>query len=331
MSVEQNLELVGLKKFYGKTEAIKGLNLKIKSGEYCCLLGPSGCGKTSLLRMIAGHEEISEGDILLGNKRLNGLTPANRGTSMMFQSYALFPHLSVLDNVAFALKIKGMPKAERYDIAQKFIDMVRMSEFSNRLPDQLSGGQKQRVALARALITKPKILLLDEPLSALDPALRIDMRAELKQMQRELGITFIHVTHSQDEALALATIGVVMNEGRIEQFANPIELFNKPANVFVADFVGGHNIMKLGASTYSLRADKLKLIGTSKKPKNKAPSFKIKDIEFLGSSISVTLVGSDDLTLKAKVMDQDFYKNNFEIEQDVYCDWDENDLHQLRN
>ena len=300
MSVEQNLELVGLKKFYGKTEAIKGLNLKIKSGEYCCLLGPSGCGKTSLLRMIAGHEEISEGDILLGNKRLNGLTPANRGTSMMFQSYSLFPHLSVLDNVAFALKIKGMPKAERYDIAQKFIDMVRMSEFSNRLPDQLSGGQKQRVALARALITKPKILLLDEPLSALDPALRIDMRAELKQMQRELGITFIHVTHSQDEALALATIGVVMNEGRIEQFANPIELFNKPANVFVADFVGGHNIMKLGASTYSLRADKLKLIGTSKKPKNKAPSFKIKDIEFLGSSISVTLVGSDDLTLKGK-------------------------------
>ena len=331
MNVEQNLELVGLKKFYGKTEAIKGLNLKIKSGEYCCLLGPSGCGKTSLLRMIAGHEEISEGDILLGNKRLNGLTPANRGTSMMFQSYALFPHLSVLDNVAFALKIKGMSKAERYDIAQKFIDMVRMSEFSNRLPDQLSGGQKQRVALARALITKPKILLLDEPLSALDPALRIDMRAELKQMQRELGITFIHVTHSQDEALALATIGVVMNEGRIEQFANPIELFNKPANVFVADFVGGHNIMKLGASTYSLRADKLKLIGTSKKPKNKFPSFKIKDIEFLGSSISVTLVGSDDLTLKAKVMDQDFYKHNFEIEQDVYCDWDENDLHQLRN
>ena len=331
MSVDQNLELVGLKKFYGKTEAIKGLNLKIKSGEYCCLLGPSGCGKTSLLRMIAGHEDISEGDILLGNKRLNGLTPANRGTSMMFQSYALFPHLSVLDNVAFALKIKGMPKAERYDIAQKFIDMVRMREFSNRLPDQLSGGQKQRVALARALITKPKILLLDEPLSALDPALRIDMRAELKQMQRELGITFIHVTHSQDEALALATIGVVMNEGRIEQFANPIELFNKPANIFVADFVGGHNIMKLGSGTYSLRADKLKLAGSSKRQKNKVPAFKIKDIEFLGSSISVTVIDSNDLTLKARLLDQDYYKHNFEIEQSVYCDWDENDLHELRN
>mgnify|MGYP001198019205 FL=1 len=331
MSVDQNLELVGLKKFYGKTEAIKGLNLKIKSGEYCCLLGPSGCGKTSLLRMIAGHEDISEGDILLGNKRLNGLTPANRGTSMMFQSYALFPHLSVLDNVAFALKIKGMPKTERYDIAQKFIDMVRMREFSNRLPDQLSGGQKQRVALARALITKPKILLLDEPLSALDPALRIDMRAELKQMQRELGITFIHVTHSQDEALALATIGVVMNEGRIEQFANPIELFNKPANIFVADFVGGHNIMKLGSGTYSLRADKLKLAGSSKRQKNKVPAFKIKDIEFLGSSISVTVIDSNDLTLKARLLDQDYYRHNFEIEQSVYCDWDENDLHELRN
>jgi putative spermidine/putrescine transport system ATP-binding protein len=281
--------------------------------------------------MIAGHEEISDGDILLGNKRLNGLTPANRGTSMMFQSYALFPHLSVLDNVAFALKIKGMPKAERYDRANKFIDMVRMQEFSNRLPDQLSGGQKQRVALARALITKPKILLLDEPLSALDPALRIDMRVELKQMQRELGITFIHVTHSQEEALALATIGVVMNEGRIEQFANPIDLFNKPTNVFVADFVGGHNIMKSGAGIYSLRADKLKLIGASKKQKSNDPSFKIKDIEFLGSSISVTVVGSDNLTLKAKVMDQDFYKYNFKIEQMVHCNWDENDLHKLRN
>jgi len=331
MSIEQNLELVGLKKFYGKTEAIKGLNLKIKSGEYCCLLGPSGCGKTSLLRMIAGHEDISDGDILLGNKRLNGLTPANRGTSMMFQSYALFPHLSVLDNVAFALKIKGIAKAERYDRANKFIDMVRMREFSNRLPDQLSGGQKQRVALARALITKPRILLLDEPLSALDPALRIDMRAELKQMQRELGITFIHVTHSQDEALALATICVVMNEGRIEQFANPIELFNKPTNVFVADFVGGHNILQLGASTYSLRADKLKLIGISKKQKIKDNSFKIREIEFLGSSISVTVVGTDNVTLKALLLDQYFYKHKFEIDQAVQCEWDENDLHELRN
>ena len=140
MGIEHDLELVSVQKFYGNTEAVKGINLKIQSGEYCCLLGPSGCGKTSLLRMIAGHEEISGGDILLGNTRLNSLTPANRGTSMMFQNYALFLHLSVLDNVAFALKIKGVSKAERYETAQIFIDMVRMTDFSTQLPDQLSGG-----------------------------------------------------------------------------------------------------------------------------------------------------------------------------------------------
>ena len=329
MNLKQNLEIVGLKKFYGKTEAVKGISLKIASGEYCCLLGPSGCGKTSLLRMIAGHEDISDGDILLGNTRLNNLTPANRGTSMMFQNYALFPHLSVLDNVAFALKIKGVSKAERYERAQSFIEMVRMQEFSTRLPDQLSGGQKQRVALARALITKPKILLLDEPLSALDPALRIDMRAELKQMQRELGITFIHVTHSQDEALALATLGVVMNEGRIEQFADPMELFNKPVNVFVADFVGGHNILNLGERTYSLRADKLKLVAAPTEQKDNNPVFKVKDIEFLGSSISITVDGADNSKLKARLVDQEFYNRQFQIGEIVNCHWDNDDLHEL--
>lgn len=329
MSVKQDLEIVGVRKFYGKTEAVKGISLKVSSGEYCCLLGPSGCGKTSLLRMVAGHEDISDGDILLGNTRLNDLTPANRGTSMMFQSYALFPHLSVLDNVAFALKIKGVNKAERYETAQSFIDMVRMQDFSTRLPDQLSGGQKQRVALARALITKPKILLLDEPLSALDPALRIDMRAELKQMQRELGITFIHVTHSQDEALALSTVGVVMNEGRIEQFANPIDLFNKPANVFVADFVGGHNILNLGRRTYSLRADKLKLVAASTEQEDNGNLYKIKDIEFLGSSISVTVNGADNSTLKARLLDQEFYNHQLQIGETVGCHWQNDDLHEL--
>ena len=329
--MKNDLELINLKKSYGNFDAIHGINLKIKDGSYCCLLGPSGCGKTSLLRMIAGHEEISEGEIFLGSSRLNELPPSKRGTSMMFQSYALFPHLKVIDNVSFALKIMGISKKERNKTAMKYIELVQMQGYEDRFPNQLSGGQKQRIALARALITKPSVLLLDEPLSALDPALRVLMRTELKQMQRELNITFIHVTHSQDEALALATIGVVMNEGRIEQFANPIELFNKPANVFVADFVGGHNIIKLGASTYSLRADRLKLIGTSHKHKSKNTSFKIKDIEFLGSIISVTVVGSDNLTLRARIADQDFYKYKFEIEQAVHCEWDENDLHELKN
>ena len=329
MGVEQNLELVGVQKFYGNTEAVKGIDLKIQSGEYCCLLGPSGCGKTSLLRMIAGHEEISAGDILLGNTRLNNLTPAHRGTSMMFQNYALFPHLSVLDNVAFALKLKGVPKSERYEIASKFIEMVRMQGYDARFPDQLSGGQKQRVALARALITKPKILLLDEPLSALDPALRIDMRAELKQMQRDLGITFIHVTHSQDEALALATVGVVMNEGQIEQFASPIDLFNRPINVFVADFVGGHNILEVDDCIYSLRTDKLTLSEIKNGQKNRNSSFTVKDIEFLGNSVSVTVSDLKKSNLKANLSDKDFYKHEFKIGQNVNCKWSKTDLHKL--
>ncbi len=329
MDVDQDLEFVGVQKFYGKTEAVKGINLKIEAKEYCCLLGPSGCGKTSLLRMIAGHEEISGGDILLGNKRLNDLTPANRGTSMMFQNYALFPHLSVLDNVAFALKIKGISKSERYDKASKFIELVRMQGYDARLPDQLSGGQKQRVALARALITKPKILLLDEPLSALDPALRIDMRAELKQMQRDLGITFIHVTHSQDEALALATVGVVMNEGRIEQFASPINLFNKPVNVFVADFVGGHNILEFDDYTYSLRTDKLTISELEKGQKKSKSTYTVKDIEFLGNSVNITVSNLEQFTLKANLPDRDFYKNELKIGQNVKCKWNKTDLHML--
>ncbi len=329
MDVDQELELVGVQKFYGKTEAVKGINLKIEAKEYCCLLGPSGCGKTSLLRMIAGHEKISGGDILLGNNRLNDLTPANRGTSMMFQNYALFPHLSVLDNVAFALKIKGVSKSERYDKASKFIELVRMQGYDARLPDQLSGGQKQRVALARALITKPKILLLDEPLSALDPALRIDMRAELKQMQRDLGITFIHVTHSQDEALALATVGVVMNEGRIEQFASPINLFNKPVNVFVADFVGGHNILEFDDYTYSLRTDRLTISELEKGQKKSKSTYTVKDIEFLGNSVNITVSNLEQFTLKANLPDKDFYKNELKIGQNVKCKWNKTDLHKL--
>ena len=329
MDVNQDLEFVGVQKFYGKTEAVKGINLKIEAKEYCCLLGPSGCGKTSLLRMIAGHEKISGGDILLGNKRLNDLTPANRGTSMMFQNYALFPHLSVLDNVAFALKIKGVSKSERYDKASKFIELVRMQGYDTRLTDQLSGGQKQRVALARALITKPKILLLDEPLSALDPALRIDMRAELKQMQRDLGITFIHVTHSQDEALALATVGVVMNEGRIEQIASPINLFNKPVNVFVADFVGGHNILEFDDYTYSLRTDKLTIAKLGKGQKKSKSTYTVKDIEFLGNSVNITVSNLEQFTLKANLPDRDFYKNELKIGQNVKCKWNKTDLHKL--
>ncbi len=237
------LELVKLTKRYGDTLAVRGIDLKVAGGSYCCLLGPSGCGKTSTLRMVAGHEAVSGGDIVLGGRQIDALPPAKRKTAMMFQSYALFPHLTCLDNVAFSLKLQGKPKAERHARARAMLELVHMEDYAQRLPQQLSGGQQQRVALARALITEPSILLLDEPLSALDPFLRLRMRDELKRLQRELGITFVHVTHSQDEALALADLVVVMRDGRIEQAGPPRAVFDAPATAFVARFIGGHNVL----------------------------------------------------------------------------------------
>ncbi len=215
------VELLRVTKRYGTTVAVDAVDLTIPGGTYCCLLGPSGCGKTSTLRMIAGHEVVSEGRISIGAENVTDLPPARRGTAMMFQSYALFPHLTVLDNVAFALRMRGLGKVDRHAKAAQLLKLVAMEALGQRLPAQLSGGQQQRVALARALITEPQVLLLDEPLSALDPFLRIKMRAELKRWQRELGMTFIHVTHAQDEAMALADLVVVMNAGRIEQQGTP--------------------------------------------------------------------------------------------------------------
>jgi putative spermidine/putrescine transport system ATP-binding protein len=206
--------------------------------------------------MIAGHESISEGDILIDGENVGDKPPRVRGTAMMFQSYALFPHLSCLDNVAFSLKMRGVGKRERHQRAMEYLALVQMDGFAKRLPAQLSGGQQQRVALARALINRPKVLLLDEPLSALDPFLRVKVREELKKLQRELGITFIHVTHSQDEAMALADLMVVMQDGRIVQAGGPREVFERPASAFVARFIGGHNVLRDGAETVAVRADR---------------------------------------------------------------------------
>ena len=217
MATKPDVELVAVTKRFGETVAVDAVSLRIPAGSYCCLLGPSGCGKTTTLRMIAGHEEASEGDIILGAENITYLPPAARGTAMMFQSYALFPHLDCTDNVAFSLRMRGVDKEKRRARALDMLKRVQMEPFAGRLPAQLSGGQQQRVALARALITDPQVLLLDEPLSALDPFLRVKMREELKALQTRLGISFIHVTHSQDEAMALADLVVVMNQGRIEQ------------------------------------------------------------------------------------------------------------------
>lgn len=265
MTVIQSLqaaavEVVALSKQFGAgPAAVDNISLRIASGSYCCLLGPSGCGKSTTLRMIAGHETATGGDILLENRNITHLPAAARGTAMMFQSFALFPHLSALDNVAFSLKMKGLGKAERHTRAQQLLERVAMGHLAGRLPGELSGGQQQRMALARALITEPRVLLLDEPLSALDPFLRIQMRAELKRWQKELGLTFIHVTHSQEEAMALADTMVVMNRGRIEQVGAPREVFNRPATEFVARFMGGHNVLDTPGGKVGVRSDHMQI------------------------------------------------------------------------
>jgi putative spermidine/putrescine transport system ATP-binding protein len=316
----ENLEFAALTKKYGETIAVDKINLKIPSGTYCCFLGPSGCGKTSTLRMIAGHEDISGGDILLGSKIINNFPPAKRGTAMMFQNYALFPHLSCIDNVGFALKMRGMKKIERINKSLEMLKLVQMDDFSDRFPDQLSGGQQQRVALARALITNPSILLLDEPLSALDPFLRIRMRSELKILQKKLGISFIHVTHSQDEAMALADMIVVMNKGKIEQVGDPYQVFNKPKNEFIANFVGGHNVIIKNKKNYSIRMDHINVI-FSKKNKN-THSMIVNEIEFQGQIVKITGITKDFGKLSVSLADDIFLDNKFDVNDEILINWD---------
>lgn len=320
MNKPENLEFAALTKKYGETIAVDKINLKIPSGTYCCFLGPSGCGKTSTLRMIAGHEDISGGDILLGSKIINNFPPAKRGTAMMFQNYALFPHLSCIDNVGFALKMRGMKKIERINKSLEMLKLVQMDDFSDRFPDQLSGGQQQRVALARALITNPSILLLDEPLSALDPFLRIRMRSELKILQKKLGISFIHVTHSQDEAMALADMIVVMNKGKIEQVGDPYQVFNKPKNEFIANFVGGHNVIIKNKKHYSIRMDHINVI-FSKKNKN-THSMIVNEIEFQGQIVKITGITKDFGKLSVSLADDIFLDNKFDVNDEILINWD---------
>jgi putative spermidine/putrescine transport system ATP-binding protein len=326
MSKAASIDIASVTKSYGATTAVHAISLKIPAGSYCCFLGPSGCGKTSTLRMIAGHESVTSGDIMLGNSIVTDFAPAKRGTAMMFQSYALFPHLDLIDNVAFSLKMKGVEKTLRRAKALEMLTLMQMEAYAARRPAQLSGGQQQRVALARALITDPEALLLDEPLSALDPFLKIRMRAELKRLQKTLGITFVHVTHSQEEAMALADLVVIMNEGRIEQAASPREVFERPATAFVARFMGDHNVLsgrvaasegglviletgdgqkftvmgeaEVGAPVdIGIRTDRVRLETGA----DKTLGFNgvVTNVEYRGASVKITVLGagSDDFTV----------------------------------
>ena len=325
MRTKNDLELVSVTKRYGTAVAVDNVSHLFAPGAYICLLGPSGCGKSSTLRMIAGHESVTQGSILLDGRDISHLPPARRGTAMMFQSYALFPHMTILDNVAFSLKMQGVDKMARHAKAYKLLELVGMEALALRLPAQLSGGQQQRAALARALITSPQVLLLDEPLSALDPFLRLRMRGELKKLQRELGISFVHVTHGQDEALALADEVVVMNNAVIEQAGSARDVFNKPKTEFVAKFLGGHNVIALDGQSYALRSDRLRLVAPSEQGIDAA----VTSVEFLDTHVALGLVGPQQAALTAMIPENEFYAAPIETGASVRMGWSGQDLHPL--
>ncbi len=239
--------LTGIKKAFGETQVVKGVDLHIQSGEFLVMLGPSGCGKTTLLRLIAGLEQIDEGELRMNGRRMNEVAPRDRDTAMVFQSYALYPHMTVRENMAFGLTLRKMPKDE---IARRVDEAARLLELSHlldRKPKQLSGGQRQRVAMGRAIVRAPAVFLFDEPLSNLDTALRVQMRGELARLHRRLGATMIYVTHDQVEAMTLATRVAVFNQGYLQQCGHPLELYNRPANRFVAGFLGSPSMNFLAA------------------------------------------------------------------------------------
>jgi spermidine/putrescine transport system ATP-binding protein len=242
-TIETSVKLASISKRYGDVQAVRSLDLEIGRGEFFTLLGPSGCGKTTTLRVIAGFEEPNEGTVLIDGADMDGIPPFRRPTNTVFQSYALFPHLSVEDNVAFGLKRKRVPKEEMRKRVGEELERVGLAAEAHRKPSQLSGGQQQRVALARALVNRPSVLLLDEPLGALDLKLRKRLQVELKDIQRDVGVTFVYVTHDQEEALTMSDRIAVMNHGRIEQVAGPEQVYDRPATTFVAGFIGVSNLM----------------------------------------------------------------------------------------
>ncbi len=252
--------MAGLSKRYGEVVAVAGIDLEVQPGEFFTMLGPSGSGKTTTLRMIAGFEDPSGGTIELAGEDVSRVPPYDRAVNTVFQDYALFPHMTVGENVAYGLRIAGVAKAERAKRRDEALEMVRLPGYGDRRPAELSGGQRQRVALARAIVNRPKVLLLDEPLGALDLKLREQMQVELKSIQGEVGITFVYVTHDQDEALTMSDRIAVFNEGRIEQVSPPVELYEQPATEFVAGFVGVSNLLERDGTRFTIRPEKVQLL-----------------------------------------------------------------------
>ncbi len=252
--------MAGLSKRYGEVVAVAGIDLEVQPGEFFTMLGPSGSGKTTTLRMIAGFEDPSGGTIELAGEDVSRVPPYDRAVNTVFQDYALFPHMTVGENVAYGLRIAGVAKAERAKRRDEALEMVRLPGYGERRPAELSGGQRQRVALARAIVNRPKVLLLDEPLGALDLKLREQMQIELKSIQGEVGITFVYVTHDQDEALTMSDRIAVFNQGRIEQVSPPVELYEQPRTEFVAGFVGVSNLLERDGARFTIRPEKVRLV-----------------------------------------------------------------------
>ena len=259
VSPTNDVELRGVTKRFDDVVAVDNIDLSVKNGEFLSLLGPSGCGKTTTLRLIAGFEQPEEGEILIAGENVAGLPPYKRDVNTVFQSYALFPHLNVLDNVAYGLKQRGLRKPARENKAREALGLVRLEQLERRKPRQLSGGQQQRVALARALVMEPKVLLLDEPLGALDLRVRKQLQIELKRIQHSVGITFVYVTHDQEEALVMSDRVAVMHAGKIEQLGPPREIYDEPASRFVADFIGETNFIKQNGRVVAVRPERLQI------------------------------------------------------------------------
>lgn len=358
----RGVELRSVTKKYGSVVAVENITLDIPAGSYCCLLGPSGCGKTTTLRMLAGHEEVTAGQIYIGDREVTALPPARRNTAMVFQNYALFPHKTVWENVGFGLKIRGMKERDRAVIIEEMLDLMGMGEFARRKPHQLSGGQQQRIALARALATRPQVLLLDEPLSALDESLRVKTRGELKRLQKKFGMTFVQVTHAQDEAFSLSDSIVVMDRGRVDQVGDAAQIYRSPASQFVARFIGDNNIFVGKVTDVSKEGDRdiitlevdgigsllamghavpigtraaccvrsdlthLHLFSQSSQPSSNSLSARISSVEFTGYITRVSLLQeSNGKELLYKTRTEDWIAENYQEGQLVNLSWSPNE------
>ena len=315
---ESILQLRQIRKSFDNTEVLKGIDLEVAQGEFITLLGASGCGKTTTLRIIAGLELPDAGQVILEGQDITNREPNKRDVNTVFQNYALFPHMNVSDNVGYGLKIRKVPKAEIERKVEQALRLVQLEEYGKRMPDQLSGGQKQRIAIARAVINEPKVLLLDEPLGALDLKLRRQMQLELKRLQKQLGITFIYITHDQEEAINMSDRIGVMHEGVLEQLGTPNEVYYQPKTSYVADFVGNANILHKNGETFAIRSENILMNGEAVCTQEAV----VVEKSFAGGQLRILFGLPDGQTLTASRYGID---NDLQPGQQVKIGWDAKD------